>query len=31
MALNTMSLHPNTKVKLVPCGLNYFHPDRTIK
>lgn len=27
MALNTMAEHPGVSVKLVPCGLNYFHPD----
>jgi hypothetical protein len=28
MALGTMAAFPNTDVKIVPCGLNYFHPHK---
>ncbi|CDK28151.1 unnamed protein product [Kuraishia capsulata CBS 1993] len=28
MALGTMASHPGTKVKIVPCGMNYFHPHK---
>lgn len=28
MALGAMANHPELKVKIVPVGLSYFHPDR---
>ena len=28
MALGCMERHPDVKVKIVPCGLNYFHPHK---
>lgn len=28
MALGTMAKHPNVSIKIIPCGLNYFHPDQ---
>lgn len=28
MALGCMAQHPNTNVKIVPCGMNYFHPHK---
>lgn len=28
MALGCMDKHPDVNVKIVPCGMNYFHPDR---
>ncbi|AMD21507.1 HER229Cp [Eremothecium sinecaudum] len=28
MALGCMSKHPDVSVKIVPCGMNYFHPHR---
>lgn len=28
MALGAMAAHPDLDVKIVPCGLNYFHPHR---
>ena len=28
MALSTMALNSSLKVRIVPVGLNYFHPDR---
>eukprot|EP00842_Homolaphlyctis_polyrhiza_P007111 jgi/Hompol1/98/HPOL_005224-RA len=28
MALDTMVQHPGLPVKIVPCGLNYFHADK---
>ena len=28
MALGCMAKHPNVNVKIVPCGMNYFHPHR---
>lgn len=28
MALGCMDLHPDVNVKIVPCGMNYFHPHK---
>lgn len=28
MALGAMAANPNLNLKIVPCGMNYFHPDR---
>lgn len=28
MALGCMDLHPGVNVKIVPCGMNYFHPHK---
>ncbi|AEY98173.1 FAFR489Wp [Eremothecium gossypii FDAG1] len=28
MALGCMHIHPDVNVKIVPCGLNYFHPHK---
>ncbi|CUS22938.1 LAQU0S07e03598g1_1 [Lachancea quebecensis] len=28
MALGCMSKHPDVNVKIVPCGMNYFHPHK---
>ncbi|SCU87574.1 LAMI_0D06612g1_1 [Lachancea mirantina] len=28
MALGCMSKYPNVNVKIVPCGMNYFHPHK---
>lgn len=28
MALGAMAANPGLDVKIVPCGMNYFHPDR---
>lgn len=28
MALGCMDKHPNINVKIVPCGMNYFHPHK---
>ncbi|CDO93309.1 unnamed protein product [Kluyveromyces dobzhanskii CBS 2104] len=28
MALGCMDVHPNVNVKIVPCGMNYFHPHK---
>jgi glycerol-3-phosphate O-acyltransferase / dihydroxyacetone phosphate acyltransferase len=28
MALGAMAKHENLNVKIVPCGLNYFHADK---
>lgn len=28
MALGCMDKHPNVTVKIVPCGMNYFHPHK---
>ncbi|OWB58635.1 hypothetical protein B5S28_g4693 [[Candida] boidinii] len=28
MALGAMSKNPNCNVKIVPCGMNYFHPNK---
>ncbi|CDR38833.1 CYFA0S02e06634g1_1 [Cyberlindnera fabianii] len=28
MALGAMQAHPGTDVKIVPCGMNYFHPHK---
>lgn len=28
MALGGVTKYPNMKVKIVPCGLNYFHPEK---
>lgn len=28
MALGCMDVHPDVSVKIVPCGMNYFHPHK---
>lgn len=28
MALGCMDVHPDVNVKIVPCGMNYFHPHK---
>lgn len=28
MALGCMEMHPDVNVKIVPCGMNYFHPHK---
>ena len=28
MALGALAKNPNTDLKIIPCGMNYFHPDK---